>query len=68
LSKKLSRAPIGGAPADGRSRSRFATARTKGTGFAPEKQDIAEAKTVAWCGSKHSHNGCFRDGSHANLT
>jgi CDGSH-type Zn-finger protein len=36
-------------------------------GFTPRQQDIAEAKTVAWCGCKHSNNGCFCDGSHAKL-
>jgi CDGSH-type Zn-finger protein len=45
----------------------FCDGSHKGTGFTPKKQDIAEAKTVAWCGCKHTHNGCFCDGTHAKL-
>jgi CDGSH iron-sulfur domain-containing protein 3 len=39
----------------------------KGSGFVPKKVDITEARTVAWCGCKHSGNGGFCDGSHAKL-
>ena len=33
----------------------------------PVPVEIAEAKTVAWCGCKHSHNPPFCDGSHSKL-
>ncbi|WP_343203340.1 CDGSH iron-sulfur domain-containing protein [Limisphaera ngatamarikiensis] len=28
---------------------------------------IENARTVAWCGCKHSGNGAFCDGTHARL-
>jgi CDGSH-type Zn-finger protein len=38
----------------GRSKSQpFCDGSHKDTGLAPKKQDITEAKTVAWCGCKH---------------
>jgi len=39
----------------------------KGTEFGPKKIEITEAKTVAWCGCKHSKNAPFCDGSHSKL-
>ena len=39
----------------------------RGTGFAPQKVDIAEAKKVAWCGCKHSATAPFCDGSRKRL-
>lgn len=45
----------------------FCDGSHKGTGFAPLKVDIAEAKKVAWCGCKHSKTGAFCDGSHKSL-
>jgi CDGSH-type Zn-finger protein len=45
----------------------FCDGSHKGSGFAPLKVDITEAKPVAWCGCKHSKNGAFCDGSHAKL-
>ncbi len=38
----------------GRSQTQpFCDGSHKDTGLAPKKQDITEAKTVAWCGCKH---------------
>ena len=52
----------------GRSQSQpFCDGSHKGTGFAPLKVDIAEAKKVAWCGCKHSKHAPFCDGSHKSL-
>jgi CDGSH-type Zn-finger protein len=52
----------------GRSKSQpFCDGSHKGTGFAPLKVDIAEARKVAWCGCRHSKNGAFCDGSHKSL-
>jgi CDGSH iron-sulfur domain-containing protein 3 len=52
----------------GRSRSQpFCDGSHKGTGFAPKKADITEAKTAAWCGCKHSKNAPFCDGTHSGL-
>ncbi|MEI6076509.1 MAG: CDGSH iron-sulfur domain-containing protein [Verrucomicrobiota bacterium] len=45
----------------------FCDGAHKGSGFAPTKVDLTEAKQVAWCGCKHSKNGPFCDGSHAKL-
>ena len=39
----------------------------KGTGLAPIKVVIEEAKRIVYCGCKHSANGAFCDGSHARL-
>jgi CDGSH-type Zn-finger protein len=39
----------------------------KGSGFAPLKVDLKEAKTVAWCGCKQSKTGAFCDGSHGRI-
>ena len=49
----------------GRKGQPFCDGSHKGSGFAPLKVDIAEAKTVAWCGCKHSKTGAFCDGSHS---
>jgi CDGSH-type Zn-finger protein len=52
----------------GRSQSQpFCDGSHKGSGFAPKKVDLAEARKVAWCGCKHSQNPPFCDGSHAKL-
>jgi CDGSH-type Zn-finger protein len=52
----------------GRSKGQpFCDGSHKGTGFAPLKTEIKEAKTVAWCGCKHMKNAPFCDGSHAKL-
>ena len=52
----------------GQSKSQpFCDGSHKGTGFAPVKVEIAEAKKVAWCGCRHSKNGAFCDGSHKSL-
>ena len=45
----------------------FCDGAHKGTGFAPHKTELTEAKTVAWCACKHSKNGPFCDGSHKAL-
>ncbi len=45
----------------------FCDGSHKGTGFAPTKVEIAEQKTVAWCGCKHSANGASCVGSHKKL-
>jgi len=45
----------------------FCDGSHKGTGFAPHKTELTEAKTVAWCACKHSKNGPFCDGSHKAL-
>jgi len=67
LFKKPRRAPFGGARAARRRSEPFCDGSHKGTGLGPRKVDIAEAKTVAWCGCKHSKNGAFCDGSHSHL-
>jgi CDGSH-type Zn-finger protein len=36
-------------------------------GFTPVAAEIKEAKTVAWCGCKHSATKPFCDGSHKRL-
>jgi len=52
----------------GKSKSQpFCDGSHKGSGFAPLKVDLAEAKKVAWCGCKHSKTGAFCDGSHSKL-
>lgn len=45
----------------------FCDGAHKGSGFAPRKVEITEAKTVAWCACKHSGNGAFCDGAHKAL-
>src|ERR1700722_11049539 len=41
----------------GRSKGQpFCDGSHKGTGLGPTKVEITEAKTVAWCGCKHSAN------------
>ena len=45
----------------------FCDGTHKGTGFAPRKVEITEAKLVAWCGCKHSANAPFCDGTHSRL-
>jgi CDGSH-type Zn-finger protein len=45
----------------------FCDGAHKGTGLAPMKVEIEEAKRVAWCGCKQSANGCFCDGTHKSL-
>jgi len=45
----------------------FCDGSHKGSGFAPKKVDITEAKTVAWCACKHSKNAPFCDGTHKSL-
>ena len=45
----------------------FCDGSHKGTGFAPLKTEITEAKTVAWGGCKHTKNAPFCDGSHKSL-
>ena len=52
----------------GKSKSQpFCDGSHKGSGFAPLKVDLPEAKKVAWCGCKHSANKPFCDGSHSKL-
>ena len=52
----------------GRSQTQpFCDGAHKGTGFAPLKVELPEAKKVAWCGCKHSANQPFCDGSHSRL-
>lgn len=52
----------------GRSKNQpFCDGTHKGTGLAPKKVEITEAKTVAWCACKHSRNAPFCDGSHSQL-
>ena len=45
----------------------FCDGSHKGTGFAPVKVDVTEARQVAWCACKHTGAGAFCDGSHAKL-
>jgi CDGSH-type Zn-finger protein len=45
----------------------FCDGAHKGTGFAPQRVEIAADGKVAWCGCKHSKNGAFCDGSHKHL-
>ena len=45
----------------------FCDGSHKGTGLAPTKVEITEARTVAWCACKHSQNAPFCDGTHATL-
>ena len=45
----------------------FCDGSHKGTGYAPRKVEITEAKKVAFCMCKHSKNGAMCDGSHASL-
>jgi CDGSH iron-sulfur domain-containing protein 3 len=45
----------------------FCDGSHKGTGLAPKKIDLAEAKVVAWCGCKHSKLAPFCDGTHKQL-
>ncbi len=40
----------------------------KGTGIAPIKVTIEEAKSVAWCGCRKSANLPFCDGTHSSLS
>jgi CDGSH-type Zn-finger protein len=52
----------------GRSKGQpFCDGSHKGSGLAPTKVEIPEARTVAWCGCKQSKNGAFCDGTHAGL-
>jgi CDGSH-type Zn-finger protein len=48
-------------------RQPFCDGSHKGTGLAPKKVELTEAKKVAWCGCKHSKNAPFCDGTHAKL-
>jgi CDGSH-type Zn-finger protein len=48
-------------------RQPFCDGSHKGTGLAPKKVDLTEAKKVAWCGCKHSKTAPFCDGTHAKL-
>jgi CDGSH-type Zn-finger protein len=45
----------------------FCDGSHKGTGFAPKRVELTEAKTVAWCACKHSKNAPFCDGTHKTL-
>ena len=45
----------------------FCDGSHKGTGFAPMKVNLPEAKTVAWCGCKRTEGKPFCDGSHVGL-
>jgi CDGSH-type Zn-finger protein len=45
----------------------FCDGSHKGTGLAPKKIDLTEAKTVAWCACKHSKLAPFCDGTHKQL-
>ena len=52
----------------GQSKSQpFCDGAHEGSGFAPKKVEITEAKTVAWCGCKYTKNAPFCDGSHSGL-
>ena len=52
----------------GRSQTQpFCDGSHKGTGLAPVKFTLAEAKTVALCNCKHTGNPPFCDGSHSRL-
>ena len=52
----------------GRSQTQpFCDGSHKGTGLAPVKFTLAEAKTVALCNCKHTCNPPFCDGSHSKL-
>jgi len=48
--------------------SRFCDGTHKGSGFAPVRVTIAEAKAIAWCGCKHTKNPPYCDGTHGTLT
>ncbi len=39
----------------------------KGSGFVPQKLEVAEKKTMYLCGCKHSGKTPFCDGSHSKL-
>lgn len=45
----------------------FCDGSHKGTGFAPQKFTLTEAKKVWLCQCKHSGNAPFCDGAHAKL-
>ncbi len=45
----------------------FCDGSHKGTGFAPMRTELKEAKTVAWCGCRKSGNKPFCDGSHSKM-
>ena len=45
----------------------FCDGSHKGTGFAPKKVEITEARRVALCRCKHTANAPFCDGTHRNL-
>ena len=45
----------------------FCNGAHKGTGLAPLKVQITEAKTVAWCACKQTKTPPFCDGSHRTL-
>jgi CDGSH-type Zn-finger protein len=45
----------------------FCDGSHKGTGFAPQKVEIAADGPVAWCACKHSQKGAFCDGSHKRV-
>lgn len=46
----------------------FCDGSHKGTGFSPEKMDIAEKKRVALCNCKRSASVPYCDGTHKNVT
>jgi CDGSH iron-sulfur domain-containing protein 3 len=45
----------------------FCDGAHQGTGFAPKKVEITEAKKTAWCACKHTANAPFCDGAHKRL-
>lgn len=52
----------------GRSRSQpYCDGSHRGTGIAPVRAEIGEARKVAWCGCKQTRSQPFCDGSHSKL-
>jgi CDGSH iron-sulfur domain-containing protein 3 len=45
----------------------FCDGSHKGSGLAPKKVELTEAKAVAWCACKHSKLAPFCDGTHKQL-
>jgi CDGSH-type Zn-finger protein len=45
----------------------FCDGSHKGTGFAPQKVEIADGKLCAWCTCKQTRTAPFCDGSHGSL-